>query len=209
MYLERYLRREPGQAEGHNELGLTLKEVGQFDPALVHFREALRIRPDHGTARHNVAITLLLAENFREGWPAWLRSFTKAHLPDPGTGSAPFVGKRVVIYGTEGVGDEILYASCLPELAAHAAEITLHCDRRLAVLFQRSFPSVRTLGMDKQGAQRTIGIVGPDEIHVLASFLPAYFRPDNESFPLRLSFSSPTRRRSPNGAADSRRWVKA
>jgi Flp pilus assembly protein TadD len=188
-YLERYLRREPAHgAEGHNELGLAFKEMGKLDLALEHFRTALKIRPDHSAARHNLAITLLVAENFREGWPAWLRSFTKVHLPDPGTGSAPFVGKRVVVYGTEGVGDEILYASCVPELAANAAEITIYCDKRLAALFERSFPSVRTVGMDKHGAQRTIGIVAPDEIHVLASFLPAYFRPDNESFPPRRSF---------------------
>jgi Flp pilus assembly protein TadD len=188
VYLERYLRREPGQAEGHHQFGLALMEAGKLDLALEHFRAALKIRPDHRDARHNVAISLLLAENFREGWPAWLQSFTKVRLPDPGTGSAPFAGKRVVVYGTEGVGDEILYASCVPELVAHAAETTLHCDRRLAPLFQRSFPAVRTLGMDKQGAQRTIGIVAPDEIHVLASFLPAYFRPDGESFPPRRSF---------------------
>jgi Flp pilus assembly protein TadD len=188
IYLERYLGREPGQVEGLNELGMTLKDLGKLELALEHFRTALQIKPDHPTARHNIATTLLVAENFREGWPAWLRSFTTVRLPDPATGSAAFEGKRVVVYGTEGVGDEILYASCLPELAACAAEVTLHCDRRLVALFQRSFPSVRTLGMDKEGAKRTIGTVGLGEIHVLASFLPAYFRPDNGSFPSRPSF---------------------
>jgi Flp pilus assembly protein TadD len=188
VYLERYLHREPSQVEGHHELGLAFKELGKFDLALERFRTALRLDPDHKDARHNVALALLLAENFREGWPAWLRSFTSVKLPDPGTGSAPFAGKRVVVYGTEGVGDEILYASCLPDLAACAAEVTLHCDRRLAALFRRSFPAVRTLGMDKEGAQRTIGTVRSDEIHVLASFLPAYFRPDLSSFPPRRSF---------------------
>jgi len=44
VHLERYLSREPKQAEGHNELGLALKELGKLDLALEHFRAALTLR---------------------------------------------------------------------------------------------------------------------------------------------------------------------
>jgi len=188
VYLQRYLQREPNDADGYNELGLTFKDLGKLDLALEQLRTALRINPDHQRARDNTAIVLLLAENFRDGWPAWIRSFTKAPFPDPGTQNAPFDGKRVVIYPNEGVGDEIMYASCLAKVIRHAAEITLYCDRRLASLFQRSFPSIRTFGTAKESVNRIIGMIAPDEIHIPASFLPAYFPPNVDSFTRRKSF---------------------
>jgi len=149
---------------------------------------SLRLRPDHQAARDNMAIALLLAENFREGWPAWTRSFTKLQFPPSSVGGATFDSKRVAIYGTGGVGDEIMYTSRLAALSRHAAEITLHCDRRLTSLFRRSFPSVTVLGMDKENAKNTIGMVAPDEIHLPSSFLPAYFPPSVESAARRGSF---------------------
>lgn len=48
-------------------------------------------------------------------------------------------GKRVVIYGEQGLGDEILFASMYPE-ALTDCEAILECDERLAGLFKRSFP---------------------------------------------------------------------
>lgn len=188
--LQRYLQRQPYDADGRHELALAFRDLGKFDLALEHARAALSISPDHMPARKNLATTLLLVENFREGWPAWLQTFTKAklRLPDPAIGGAAFQKKRVVIYANEGVGDEIMFASCVPDLVKHAPDITLYCDGRLAPLFQRSFPTVRTLAMAKEGAQRTVGLVGPDEFHVLASYLPAYFRFDTASFPQRTSY---------------------
>jgi hypothetical protein len=188
VYLQRYLQREANNAEAFNELGLAYMYSEKLELASEQLRMSLRLRPDDQTALDNIAIALLLAGNFREGWPAWIRSFTKLRFPDPSAGGAPFDGKRVAIYGTGGVGDEIMYTSCLAELSRHAAEITLHCDRRLTSLFHRSFPSVTVSGMDKETAKNTIGIVAPDEIHVPSSFLPAYFPPSVEGAARRGSF---------------------
>ncbi|HKA45032.1 MAG TPA: tetratricopeptide repeat protein [Burkholderiales bacterium] len=189
VYLERYLQREPNDAEAYNELGLNYLELGRLDLAVEQLRAALRLNPAHKAARDNIALVLLLAENFREGWPAWLRSLTELPFPHPSTATAPFEGRRVLIHGSMGVGDEIMYASCLPALTPHAEEVTLHCDRRLAPLFERSFPSVRTVGVDRQGhTQHVIGILAPDEIHIAGSFLPAYFPPNIERFARRRSF---------------------
>ena len=149
----------------------------KLDVALRHLREVLNLEPGHAAARITSRV-LLLAENFEEGWRAWLRSVASIPLPDPAHGAAAFHDKTVVIYGTEGVGDEIMFASCVPELARHATAVTLHCERRLKPLFARSFPGVRVFAMDKEGARRTIGWVTPNEFHMLASFLPAYFAPD-------------------------------
>lgn len=55
-------------------------------------------------------------------------------------------GKRVAIYGEQGLGDEISFASVLPDAVAVSQKIILECDPRLKGLFARSFPSVRVYG---------------------------------------------------------------
>jgi Flp pilus assembly protein TadD len=188
VQLLQYLARVPNDADGHNEMALALRDVGDLERALDHFRLALKSKPDHASARSNLAQTLLLSGDFVEGWPAWLRTWSRIPLPGPQAAPALFDDKRVFIHGTEGVGDEIMYASCLTELAEHAAEVMLHCDERLVPLFQRSFPAVQVKAFAEKGTKRTIGFVGKDEIHFLASYLPAYFRHDPASFPSRPAY---------------------
>jgi Flp pilus assembly protein TadD len=190
VHLERYVRREPRDPDGHNRLGLAYLDLGELAQAAERFRVALRMDPVHKAARQNLATTLLLDENYREGWPAWMSTVTDLRFPDPSTASALFKDKRVVIYGTCGVGDEIMYASCLGRLSTQAAGITVHCDRRLVPLIRRSFPFVETIGMEK-GGYRRIGAVAADEIHLPACFLPAYFPPAGRSGDGRPSFLVP------------------
>jgi hypothetical protein len=49
-------------------------------------------------------------------------------------------GRWLLAYGEQGVGDEIMFASCLPELIASAGKVVIVCDPRLKTLFARSFP---------------------------------------------------------------------
>ncbi|HRQ81833.1 MAG TPA: hypothetical protein PKZ97_12015 [Azospirillaceae bacterium] len=55
----------------------------------------------------------------------------------------PLAGKRLLVWREQGVGDEILFSSCLKELIGAGAETVVRCDRRLVSLFSRSFPSIR------------------------------------------------------------------
>jgi Flp pilus assembly protein TadD len=189
--LQQYVARVPNDADALNELGLAFKELGELDRAIRQFRSALDVRPGHPAAGSNLARTLLLSGDSQEGWAAWIRTVTGGRFPAPQGTRALFDGKRVVVYGTEGVGDEVMFASCVADLAARAAEVTVYSDPRLVDLFQRSLANVRVLAMEKQGARRTLGFVARDEIHLLASYLPAYFRHDPESFPSVSTFLVP------------------
>lgn len=54
---------------------------------------------------------------------------------------------KVLLHGEQGVGDEVLFAQCLPELLENDIEIFWECDPRLKSLFQRNFP-VTVVGRD-------------------------------------------------------------
>jgi len=44
-----------------------------------------------------------------------------------------------------GVGDEIMFASCLPDVIAEADLCIVECDKRLIPLFARSFPKAQVM----------------------------------------------------------------
>lgn len=182
--LKRLVHHSPGDVDAHVELAITLRALGQFDDALGHYRSALRLRPAYKRAQRGLAETLLQTGNFHDGWHEYLRTLTSMRLPAPELQNPPFKGKRVVLYGSEGVGDEIMAAGCIPELAAQATGCTLYTDERLIPLFQRSFTSVRCLSINKEEAGTiNIGAVQPGEIHLLTTMLFPYFRPDPGVFP--------------------------
>ena len=94
--------------------------------------------------------SLLTRGDFAEGWPAyewrWREKGAEAKRYD----FTPWAvertpGRRLLLWGEQGLGDEILYSSMLGELAAAGTEITLEIDPRLGALMQRSFPGVRVV----------------------------------------------------------------
>lgn len=54
-------------------------------------------------------------------------------------------GQTVLVYGEQGLGDEIMYSSILED-AAKDANILVECDERLEGLFRRSFPDLTIHG---------------------------------------------------------------
>ena len=48
----------PDYAEAHNNLGVTLKELGQLDDAVKSYKKALAINPEYAVARNNLDIAL-------------------------------------------------------------------------------------------------------------------------------------------------------
>ena len=228
------LVRNPG-AELHVTLGSALREKGEDEAAIGHYRAALAIKPhyapalanladmlcdagDRATARTlydaaircepknpqarlNRAILHLLNGDLKEGW----RDYA-ARLEVPG--KVPVMGgeqrllpwsgqslkrQRLLVRAEQGVGDHILFASLIPDLAARAkaegGSVVLECEPRLVPLFARSFPDVTV----KPAAIKSVGGVpvadygwlkaaGGATAATLMGSLPRYLRPSLDSF---------------------------
>ncbi len=50
----------------------------------------------------------------------------------------------------QGLGDEIVFCSCIPELLAQAGRVIIVCEVRLEKLFQRSFPQATVIGYPRR-----------------------------------------------------------
>jgi hypothetical protein len=57
---------------------------------------------------------------------------------------------RLWVVGEQGLGDEILWASVIPEAMLRAAQVTYSCDARLVSLLERSLPGLRCIPRDDE-----------------------------------------------------------
>ncbi len=93
---------------------------------------------------------------------------------------------RVICYREQGIGDEILFASCYPDLIAHAREVVIECDTRLVGLFARSFPAAEVRA---QTFNPLVGETAKDfDRAIPAGSLPVHFRSTVDAFPERDAF---------------------
>ena len=85
--------------------------------------------------------------------------------------------QRVLVWGEQGIGDELMFSSIIPELYATSLKILVKCDKRLIPLFERSFPAdVIYFSKDQP--------VPEDEydFHIPMGSLPLTFRKSLDSF---------------------------
>lgn len=145
---ERALALDPANAIAHGNLANALFAMGRMDDAVKAYRAALAIKPDFIDARWGLTTVLLLQGKFAEGWPEleWRWKTDNRYLrrcfTQPWWQNEPVSDRHLLVWGEQGIGDEVLYASLMPDLIGRARRLTLECAPRLVPLFARSFPDV-------------------------------------------------------------------
>ncbi len=115
------------------------------EKAIAAAEEALVLEPGHAGAIWNRGLARLEQGDWAAGWAdydAGIRHGKRVDRVYPGVPDL-WDGRpdqRVVLWGEQGLGDEILFASMLPDAIARSAAVTLDCHPRLATLFRRAFP---------------------------------------------------------------------
>jgi tetratricopeptide (TPR) repeat protein len=116
-------------------------------------KKALEKFPDFDLAKSNLGFAQLAQRNWAEGWKNYryclgTTSRTKfVYKGEPEWDGTP--GKRVVLYGEQGIGDEISFASMIPDAINDCSKVIIDCDIRLATLYARSFPQATVYGTRK------------------------------------------------------------
>lgn len=176
----------------HLTLGAYFLECRR-DPgkALEHYREAKRLEPQSPSAALNEAIACFATGDYsRQAWELYesrrrqrprVVAYRKIPLPEWDGVAAP--GRGLLIYGEQGIGDEIMFASMVPEAAKRVGNCTFACDPRLRELFARSFPGVRCFAWPRENLEPgSPELSGADMTIPLAS-LGRHFRAGRERFP--------------------------
>jgi tetratricopeptide (TPR) repeat protein len=177
-------------------LGNVRRALGKLAEASAAFDSAIRLDPSFANAHWNQACCRLLAGDFAAGWQEyeWRERAGEVALdvyPQPHWQGEPLDGQTILVHAEQGIGDEILFASCLPDLLARAGHCVVVCEPRLEKLFARSFPQASVHGIarrrDRVGASLTERI----DKQIPAGSLPFHFLPTRESFPKREHFLVP------------------
>lgn len=151
---EQALQLRPGSVEAWHNRGNALANLGRNAEAIQSYDKVLAIAPGHVESHFNKSLMLLDACDFAQAWKEyewrWQSATSGAHrYPTslPSWNGTAMTG-RLLVWAEQGVGDEILYASMLPEARAVVGRLIVLIDRRLLPLFQRSFAGIEFLDKD-------------------------------------------------------------
>ena len=152
VFFAEALRLAPGDLHARFHHGCALLENGQTREGLadvIACAEGFRDPDNRASAALTAAQAFLALGDLANGW-LW---YTARHkrgaqgevhyaldLPRYQTG-ASYRNTRLFVSTEQGLGDEILFSSILPDIAGDVAELGIGVEPRLVPLFQRSFPS--------------------------------------------------------------------
>ena len=201
---QKVLQLNPHHIGSMNNLAIILLERKQIKESLSYCQKAINVIPDYAEPHLTKALIMLLTENFEEGWKEyewrwktrdaepWRRAFAQ-----PVWNGLPLKGKALFVYAEQGVGDEIMFASCIPDVISDSETCIVECDRRLVPLFSRSFPKARVL--EKRG---DADLVSGDQqalpffdLVIAIGSLPLYFRRNLTCFPDRRFYLVPDQKK--------------
>lgn len=148
-------------------------------------RKALKIDPQESMAHWNMAMCYLERGQWAEGWDENEWGFDAKMRVRRNIDDKPYwdgtEGKTIAVYGEQGLGDEIMFASMLPDLMAKN-NVILECHPRLKTLFEKSFPGLPCYGTRDQ--PEITWQNGHDiDYSVSIGSLGKWFRRSREAFP--------------------------
>ncbi len=171
-------------------LGGSYRALGRFEEALRALDAAAALDPAAALARYQRGVLRLSLRDFAAGWADYearwqTERFVEVSRGFVAPGMIPHLtlsptaqsvaGQRVLLVGEQGIGDQIMFASMIPDLASSAASVVCACEPRLRGLFEAAFPQVAFV--HPSGAQ-----VEADVLLAMGS-LGSAFRPNEASFP--------------------------
>lgn len=167
----------------------TMLWTGDAERAVALARSVFEANPGHSLARWNLMSMLLQEQQFAQGWPHYealmvkrLHS-TRYGVPGKPWHGEPLAGKRVVIFGEQGLGDEVMFAACIPQILQQTAACIIECSPKLERLYAASFPKVTIHAGRDDESRDWLREFGPIDYEIPCGSLASVFRRTRGDFP--------------------------
>ena len=161
-------------------------EESKWDDAKKACEIALQIDPESSMAKKNLAHVHLAKHEWTQGWKYWELSLGNKYRKEWSYGTEKrwdgSKNQAVVIYGEQGLGDEIMYASVIPDAINDCKKVIIDCDPKLKKLFKRSFPKADVHGTRRDSKPYWLADARIDARCAISS-LPGFYRNKDEDFP--------------------------
>lgn len=171
-----------------------LTYLGRHDEALPLLDAAIEANPNEPVRRFPRAMIHLLNERYAEGWDdyAFRQLASVPHLrvlPFPLWRGEPLAGKTILVLAEQGLGDQVMFASCLPDLLALSpARTIVECVDRVAPTIERSFPACEVIATKQDNAFTWVTQLGSVDFYVAMGDLPRHFRRERAAFPAHQGY---------------------
>ena len=158
--------------EYFSNLAILHVNEGRPEKGIPFAREAVKRDPNNPKNAWNLSLLLLEAGELDEGFDYYDAGIASGDRLAKDYGCSTWngedlTGKRIVVHGEQGLGDEIMAMSLLDELDAH---ITYDCHPRLESVAKQSFPGIEVVPYRKEGTEWAQGKRFDYQIPILSLF---------------------------------------
>lgn len=177
---------EPNKGELHLHLGIVLRDAGRPELALPYLQSAVVQSPANPELRYYLGITQFALGQLEQAYENYELRWTrreggvKSQLAIPEWAGYPESGRSILVYKEQGLGDELLFATCIPDLIDRFERVVYICNWKLKTLLTRSFPQIEFRDWDSVLAPEDLGGV---DFQIPIGSLPRIFRRKIEDFP--------------------------
>lgn len=163
-------------------------KLGNFSKSVELYRRVEKIRTlsegEKELTKYFMSYPLLANGEIKQGFDYYEYGFSK--LLPPGTHRArrnfnqpkwDLKSKgKLFIWREQGLGDELMFSTCLPDLLNQGLEITYECEPRLKNIMQRTYPEVRCVEDAKDQ---------PFDFHFPLGSIPRFKRTHKDVYPIQ------------------------
>lgn len=197
MVFERAAELLKNDADPYSNIAGIYINIGQPEKAIEYADKALERDPNHGQSLWHKGLATLELQNWQEGWGLYdarlipgacsgmtVRNYNLPHETPYWDGKSEGL---MVIHGEQGLGDEILFMTCLPDILKMNPDVIIECTPKLEGVFKQAFPELRIVGTNAAD-----GSEWPEEWHVspkdviwklAMGSMPGYCRRSEDDFP--------------------------
>jgi len=192
-HIQRAVELAPGDIAAQCNLMMVLQHQNRAAEALAVADRVLHASPDLTEARVNRALIRLKHGELAQGWDdyearrALPGEDRGADMPWPDWDGTSLEGRAIFLYGEQGLGDEIMFASCIPDVLARARRCVVECRPKLESLFRRSFPRARVIPTEAWRHDREL-LSQPPDVKIPMGSLPRFLRRRPADFPRHTGY---------------------
>jgi tetratricopeptide (TPR) repeat protein len=165
-----------------NQLALVRSSQWRCDEAVEIHRTVQRLGAQTPEGRCNFGVALLTAGRWAEGWDAlearWHTNDPRPRVTAPFWAGEDLTGRTILLWGEQGLGDQIQFVRFVERLGEMGATVFLHCPESAAELFAT-----------QRGVARVVGRSVPEVDYQLPLLsLPRLLRVTPETVPARVPY---------------------
>ena len=204
MSFETCIVLQPDNLDAQMNLAVSVTRQDNPEQAIEDFENYLLLAIPAGHDKVNVAkyylgYELLKTGQLEQGWalyehgfdpavPAYVARAPARQFAVPRWQGQPIPGQRLLVWAEQGLGDEILFLSCLNDVLKSCDEVILECAPRLLGVMARSFPGVTVRASAYAPRNFNQSIFHDFDYHISLGSLPGLYRRSLQDFQYSVPF---------------------